>query len=172
MSQPCQCVQGDLGSIVCVEIFFYLGAFFCHAHGCVRDRDELLGAQDPHDQNIQQTLADHFRSVLFFFGLVINLFHQFRDHGMPVEVAEDLIRAGLVFWLERDAFHTQYIIFERFSGDGLFRVLHIGRNDDQIPGFDRALYIPEEKIPLAVQHIEDRCKMMRMKHALPVLIIF
>ena len=91
---------------------------------------------------------------------------------MPVEVAEDLICAGLVFWMERDAFQTQYIIFERLSGNGLFRVLHIGRNDDQIPGFDRALYIPEEKIPLAVQHIEDLSKMMRMKHALPVLIVF
>ena len=64
VSQPCQGVQSNMFCIVCVQIFFYLGTFFCHPYSIDGDRHQLAGrAEDPQDQYFKKVLTDQFRTV-------------------------------------------------------------------------------------------------------------
>ena len=58
MGQFGQSIQSDLICIICVQIFFDLGAFFGHMGGGNSHRDQMLGPDDPEDQNLQKILAD------------------------------------------------------------------------------------------------------------------
>ena len=63
MCQAGQCIQCDTLCIVCVQIFFYLGTFFCHPYSVYGDRHKLAGrAQDA--QNDAMKMKQEYEDAL------------------------------------------------------------------------------------------------------------
>lgn len=112
MCETGECVQGDMSGIICIEIFFNLGALFCHPGGRDRHGDELLRAHDAQDEDFQQMLADGFAAVAVPFDLVIHLREQVRDEGSLVKIAENLCGGSGILGLEADAVNAQDIVFQ------------------------------------------------------------
>ena len=70
-------------------------------------------------------LTDHVRTIPLFFYFKINLSKQIGNELPVVEVAENLSSILCVFRLERNTVNSDYIVFQRQTGNGLFRVLQI-----------------------------------------------
>ena len=49
--------------IIRIQIFFDLCTFLCHVCGSYGDRNQMLGADDPENQNLQKILTDLIRTV-------------------------------------------------------------------------------------------------------------
>ena len=107
-----------------------------------------------------------------FTQMSANLSKQIGNELPVVEVAENLSSILCVFRLECNAVNSDHIVFQRQTGNGLFRVLQIWGNDDQITCFNGAYVIVKKKVPLSVQDKENLSKVVGMGDAAPVLFVF
>ena len=165
-------IQRNVLSVVCVQVFFDLSAFFCHADSIDRNRDHLLGPDNAENQDFKKMLTDHVRTIPLFFYFKINLSKQIGNELPVVEVAENLSSILCVFRLECNAVNSDHIVFQRQTRNGLFRVLQIWGNNDQITCFNGAYVIVKKKVPLSVQDKENLSKVVGMGDAAPVLFVF
>ena len=172
MSEAGQCFQRDMLCIVSVQVFFYLGTFFCHSDRRDGHGHHMTGAHDPENQDLKKMLADQIGAVPLGFDFIIHLGEQIGDQHAVVKAAEYLRGGRAVFWLESDSVDTDHIIFEGHTRNRLFRMLQIRRDDNKVSCFNLMNVIAEEEIPFSVHYEENFRKMVRVKYALPVFFIF
>ena len=137
-------IEGDVLGVVGINVAFRDGAFLRKLEGGLGNDGELLLARDVDEEHLEQAVADLFETRFFILELMHHELCEVDElvfiGAIAVEAVASPVRLIMLGEGEGQSLDAEDDVLHRVVREGLFGMLNIRVNDDEVIGFHGYLF--------------------------------